>query len=237
MTTWLVTALVLGMVGSLHCMGMCGPLVMALNPKGARFTRLLAHKLVYNLGRVLAYSLIGALAGALGYGLVQTGVANIVAITMGGLLALGWLLPAKHYSKVPGGKLLARPVNYLKRSIGRYLGQQSYGSAFFVGFLNGWLPCGLVYMALAAAVTTSSALWGSLYMAVFGLGTLPMLLVVALGGQWLKQKLPARLNKLVPVYALILALFLIYRGLALGLPFSPALPNSPGELPAATLCY
>lgn len=209
------TALVLGLAGSLHCAGMCGPLALALPASASGSLSYLAGRVAYNLGRIATYALIGVLFGLLGKTLFFAGLQRWVSIVLGvGLLA--GLFGSKRLA-------LARPismlVNRVRAGMSHFLRQRSLISLAALGGLNGLLPCGLVYVAAAAATTTSSISGGVLYMAAFGLGTIPMMLLIGLSGRLVPASFRLGLGRAVPITIFLLATLLIFRGLALGIPY------------------
>ncbi len=225
------TALLIGFAGSLHCAGMCGPLVLALpslpGRAGAQFT----GKLAYNVGRISTYAVLGLLFGLFGQMLGLAGFQRWVSLAAGAAILLSLLaLPLRSATN-----LIAQPVNILKQALGRLLKARSLPAQFGFGALNGLLPCGLVYVAAAAAAATGEALGGLQYMTLFGLGTLPMMLTIGLAGQRLQLALRFKLQRLLPVSLAIVGTLLLLRGLALGIPYlSPKLPAQPG---AAECCH
>jgi len=216
------TALIIGFAGSLHCAGMCGPLVLAIPAAPGKFAAQLTGKLAYNAGRITTYALLGFLFGTFGQMLGLAGFQRWVSIVAGAAILLSLLaLPLRNATF-----LIARPVNWLKSALGRLLKVRSLPAQFSFGALNGLLPCGLVYVACAAAAATGNALAGVEYMALFGLGTLPMMLGLGLAGRLLHREFQFRLQKLVPVSLGVMASLLILRGLGLGIPYlSPPLDS------------
>ncbi|HOW32340.1 MAG TPA: sulfite exporter TauE/SafE family protein, partial [Bacteroidales bacterium] len=95
----------------------------------------------------------------------------------------------------------------------------SFSSLFLIGLLNGLLPCGLVYIAIAGSIGSGSALMGAIYMALFGLGTMPMLLAINLSGGFISTSLRKKINKLIPILVIIVGILFILRGLSLGIPY------------------
>ncbi len=180
-----------GLLGGTHCVGMCGGIVGALSMgASARWSMLLA----YNGGRILSYALAGALAGALGAAslglegqvpirLILYFLANLMLVALGFYL-LGVTRALAFTERA--GQYLWRLIQPLTR---RFLPARSVGQAFPLGVLWGWLPCGLVYSALAGALAAGSAGRGAALMLAFGLGTLPNLLLAGI--------LLARLNEFV----------------------------------------
>lgn len=163
------TAIIMGLAGGLHCVGMCGPLVIAFTSKNPFF----GSKLVYNLGRIVTYGLLGVGAGLVGSVIHLSQYQNIFAYASGVLLLL------LGFGAVSGIKipfltpLVLRFTNFLKKLFGSSL--QSKKNVFFLGMLNGFLPCGLTYLALTYCLTTESLLEGYLFMTLFGLGTIPVM--------------------------------------------------------------
>ena len=210
------TALMLGLAGSLHCVGMCGPLALALpRPPG----RLLGGRLLYNLGRTVTYAAMGVVFGLLGQTLLVAGWQRGLSIAAG-LLILVYLLSTwlgrGRWSLESTALRFIAPV---QKALGRLLQRSSLGGLFTIGLLNGLLPCGLVYVALAGAAATGSAGQGALFMTLFGLGTVPMMLAVSLVGPSLYGRFRGRFQRVVPAALGIMALLLILRGLELGIPY------------------
>lgn len=235
------SALALGLAGSLHCLGMCGPLALALPaPRDAGPGRRALGRLLYNLGRTVTYAVMGLFAGALGHALQLAGVQQTVSIALG-LLLLSTLFLRGHH--LPGW-ILRTFYLPVQRALGRILKHGSPGGLFRTGLLNGLLPCGLVYAALAAAALQHGPLQGALYMALFGLGTVPLMFALSMGGLGLHApRFRPLLNRVIPAVTLMVAVLLILRGLSLGIPYvSPDLnkgaccgtPITEPETPDAT---
>ena len=210
-----LTAFILGLVGSLHCAGMCGPLAVAVPVGGSTTTGFILGRIAYNFGRIVTYCALGLLFGLIGRSLWLAGVQRWVSIALGVLLLIGLF----------GSRQLAlwRPVtnlvNGLKFRMSALLRQRSFTALVALGLLNGLLPCGLVYVAGAGATATNGILSGAGYMASFGLGTVPMLLAIGLGGRLVPFGLRLQLRKMIPVSVVLLAALLILRGMSLGVPF------------------
>ena len=225
------TAFLLGLVGSAHCAGMCGPLALALPPTGNTRAVFLAGRVAYNCGRILTYALMGGLFGLLGQTFALAGLQRWVSLAAGAIILLGLLASRRFTLSLP----LNRLVTKLKSGLGLLLRRRAVSAMFGVGLLNGLLPCGLVYVACAAATTTGSALEGVAYMIAFGLGTLPMMLALSVVGQKVHLTLRFKLQKLIPASLAVVGALLLMRGLALGIPYlSPKLPAQPA---AAQCCH
>lgn len=209
----------IGILGSLHCVGMCGPLALALPlPHGSALQKVLGA-LLYNLGRALTYGLLGLIFGLLGAGFKLSGLQQWVSIACGVLMIGSVLLPSlfkmPKFSNSPSTKIYAS----LKSKIGASLQKRSVSNLFLIGILNGFLPCGLVYIALAGAVNASNLGESALFMVLFGLGTLPLMFMVAYFSNVIKNKLLTRLRLVVPIFIILLGIVFILRGLNLGIPY------------------
>jgi uncharacterized protein len=221
------TAFVLGLVGSLHCAGMCGPLALALPKTGGSIPGFVAGRAAYNLGRIITYGLIGVVVGLAGRTLFMAGVQRWLSITLG-LLLLAGLFSSRKLALWRPVMLL---VEQLKVRMGAVLRRRSLVSLGVLGLLNGLLPCGLVYVAAAGATTTGGIFSGAQYMTAFGLGTVPMMLAISLSGKLVPFSWRLKLGKAIPVSVFVVASLLILRGLSLGIPFlSP-------DLAAGTCCH
>lgn len=226
---YLLTALALGLVGSLHCIGMCGPIALALplqkNSKRSRISGIFQ----YNFGKAFTYSILGAISGLVGASVLWAGGQQTLSIVAGCIILLA-LIAGLVGKKFP----LPGPLNKIfvnvREQLGKLFKQKRAGALLFIGLLNGLLPCGLVYAALAGAAATGSALNGALFMFTFGLGTIPALFTLSYAGAHLSQTFRLRLRKLVPVFVGIMAVLLIVRGLGLGIPYiSPSFVDNKVE--------
>lgn len=215
----LISAFILGIMGSVHCAGMCGPIAIALPLHGNSLSGKIFGGSLYNLGRTITYGIMGALFGMLGQGLALIGFQQKISVVMGSLMIISVLFPALFRNQYSMEKSWISLVGKLKKTIGKMFSIRSFQSLFFIGMLNGLLPCGLVYMALAGAIGTGSAALGTLYMLLFGLGTIPMLLGISLAGNLLSLAVRKRINKLIPILVVVVGIFFILRGLSLGIRF------------------
>jgi sulfite exporter TauE/SafE len=226
------TALMIGFAGSLHCAGMCGPLILAMPAASGGLRAHLAGKLAYNAGRIITYALMGSLFGVFGQLLGLAGFQRWISICIGAVLIISLVAWPLRRMTV----LIAQPVGWLKTALGRQFGKRTIGSQLVFGGLNGLLPCGLVYAACAGATATGGYIGGMQYMLLFGLGTVPMMLGLGLVGRPLQFKLQVHLRKLLPASLGLMASLLILRGLGLGIPYlSPSL--NPVAPPESTCCH
>lgn len=213
---FIVAALILGLAGSLHCIGMCGPLMMALPAT----THWKTTRLLNQVGRILTYAILGGIVGAMGQTLKALGFQQILAVASGILMLLFIAWPAGMKSTFLNMKWTQR----IKKPFAHLLEKRSRLSFFFLGMLNGLLPCGLVYVALSASLPLGSIGKSALFMALFGLGTSPALLAVGSLAGWIKTKLRWQSYRFIQISLAVLALLFILRGANLGIPYvSPKL--------------
>lgn len=217
-----ITAFITGLVSSLHCAGMCGPIAFALPRHQNSTSSLWVSRLIYNFGRIFIYSLLGLIIGTLGFQLKLAGLQQSISIFAGVAILLITLI--KLFLPKIANKF---ELNFWgNKWFGKLFMSKNIGTFFLIGALNGLLPCGFVYVALIASLVTQSALYGALFMLLFGLGTFPMMFSISLLGQVINQKFRQQVNRLTPAFAIIFACFFILRGLNLGIPFiSPQINN------------
>lgn len=234
----LLTALILGLLGSLHCLGMCGPIALML-PLGQESTaKKIVLVILYQMGRVFSYAMIGLAFGLLGRGLQLFGIQQKLSIGIGVLMIALVLLPARHLSRFGPGRVLYKFVGKVKSGLGKALQKKTPDTYFSLGILNGLLPCGLVYMAILGAIAMGNSLEGGLYMTVFGAGTIPMMTAVIFSKSLVQNRLKFNLNRWIPAIVVILGLFFILRGLGLGIPYlSPADPAALQEVSSNFECH
>lgn len=219
MMTAIVAGFVVGLVGSLHCVGMCGPIVAALPADPRSRLSFLTGRIVYNFGRVTTYAIVGLLFGLIGKSMFIAGYQQGLSIALGVLILLAVVVPSRYTQRVISGLGLGRLFARVSGLWGRLFRNSSRPSLYAIGVLNGFLPCGFVYLALAGAVATGSALQGAGYMAAFGIGTVPILLAFAFVGDVIGQRWRQSLRRTLPVLASVLALLFILRGMSLGIPY------------------
>ena len=208
-------AFALGFLGSLHCAAMCGPLMLAVPGLPGGAGRVWGGRILYQAGRVTTYILLGLVVGVLGKSLFLAGLQRWLSLALGATLLFG-LLARKNVSLAAP---IQRWVSALKGAMSTQLQKRGAASLALLGMLNGLLPCGLVYVALAGALAQGSISGSVVYMAAFGLGTLPMLMAIAGSGHLFPMSLRTRLRGMIPLGVGLVAGLLILRGLALGLPY------------------
>jgi sulfite exporter TauE/SafE len=201
------TAVIMGLAGSLHCLGMCSPLAMAAT--GMRGPYFL-NRLVYNGGRILSYGILGALVGTVGTLFVLPNIQAIVSISLGvTLIAIG--MTGVHIQVPFVSGFLQRVTIWIKKVFSNLLKKKSILSTTLLGMVNGLLPCGLTYLALAYCVTTDSAIDAFTFMLIFGAGTLPVMLGFTSVLQGLINRFRFNLRSFTSITMVVLGLLLITR--------------------------
>lgn len=218
MNAMLATAFVLGVAGSAHCIGMCGPIALAVPSPGPGMRARFFSTLLLNTGRLATYALIGAAFGTFGLGLRLAGLQQGVSILAGSVLLLSVLLPGALERWSPAGRI-AMLIGRLRSTLGRNLKRTAPEALFLTGALNGLLPCGLVYAAVIGSAAMGSALGGALFMGLFALGTWPALIALRLSGGLLGNGFRTGLRRAAPYLVSTLAVLMILRGMELGIPF------------------
>lgn len=209
----LFVVFMIGLLGSAHCIGMCGGFVLALSQGHDRAGGLHLQQVLYHLGKTLTYTLFGAVAGGVGaaVGAALSGVQNILSIALGVFLVLVGLGIVGVLRRIGGAGRLAR-LDVISKALAFFLQRRSPAGPFGLGLVNGLLPCGLVYGLVVKAAATGSVIHGALTMAVFGLATVPALYLLALTGFLMRPLWRARLNLASGILVILLGLVTIVRG-------------------------
>lgn len=212
---------ILGFFGSLHCIGMCGPIVLALPSASGSGFSFVYGRVLYNFGRVITYALLGLLFGLLGSRIYMFGWQQVVSIALGLMIILWIVSPGVLKNKLRSYFGFNRFTLKLKNLFMPLFRKNTKSSMLLIGILNGFLPCGFVYMGIAGAMAVSSAspINGMMFMALFGAGTIPAMLGTSIAGNYINIGLKRKFAKLVPVFAVLLAAIFILRGLNLGIPY------------------
>jgi sulfite exporter TauE/SafE len=219
----ILSAVILGLMGSLHCVGMCGPIAFMLPVDQTNNYKKFGQIFIYHFGRLMAYGIIGLVFGFLGKGLSIFGAQQKLSIAIGIIMILVVLIPYKIFNKYNLSKPIYKVISKVKNQLGKELKKKSSDTFLTIGFLNGFLPCGLVYMALFGAIAMGNALQGSLYMMLFGLGTVPLMTTAIYFSGLLKGGIRQKVQRVMPVFVVVIGLLFILRGLGLGIPYvSPA---------------
>ncbi|QRR04108.1 sulfite exporter TauE/SafE family protein [Dyadobacter sandarakinus] len=221
----------MGMMSSLHCVGMCGPIALALSAGPGSRRQQLARISIYNLGRASSYAILGLVAGTLGASLAWAGTLRFLSAGAGMCMLAYVLWPAwlSHGLRLP--VWWTRCISGVKKQMGAYLQKPGPAARFLLGLLNGLVPCGMVYMALLSALSTGNAFSGGIFMFLFGLGTIPAMLAAGLVRERLSPVLRRHAGKLTPILLLVAGSLLILRSVA------TVLPDAVAQHPALmTIC-
>jgi len=213
-------AFFIGLFGSVHCIGMCGPLALAIPSVRDRGWLVVADKLMYNAGRVITYTVLGLVIGLLGKQLWLLGLQQGVSLVSGMLIIMAGF---SRLFKIQTGNSKFLTAFFLPFNRLLHWGLKNKAGHFFIGMLNGLLPCGFVYLALVGAINTSSAIASAQYMFWFGLGTFPLMLLATISSGFAGPVVRRRINKAIPYVMICLGFWFILRGMNLNIPYlSPA---------------
>lgn len=221
----MLSALLFGLLSSLHCVGMCGPIALMLPVNRSNTALRIIQTLLYHLGRIFSYATLGFVFGIFGKGLFIAGLQQRFSIIIGILMIVYVALPKNDLEKVRFLNPAFKIISKIKSRLGKLLSNKSKVSFLLIGILNGFLPCAMIYVALFGALATQDPIQGSFYMMLFGLGTVPLMSFVVLISNKLTVVTRNKILKLVPVLVVILGILFILRGLGLNIPFV-----SPGTL-------
>ena len=213
------SALIFGLMGSFHCIGMCGPIAFMLPVDRSNTLKKNIQIITYHIGRILAYSSIGLLFGLLGKGFYFFGFQQQLSIAIGVLMIAVAFIPYKLFNRYNFSKPLYKIIGKVKFGLGKALQRKTADTFLTIGFLNGFLPCGLVYVAVFGALTTGDSWQGALYMALFGLGTIPLMTAAIYLGNFLTGTIRSYFTKAIPYVVAFMGVLFILRGLGLGIPF------------------
>jgi len=232
--TWQLTiaGFTLGLVSSLHCVGMCGPLSLALPVQHLFKIQKIAAILLYQVGRVISYSALGFILGFAGRGIYLAGYQRWFSITLGCLM-LFFLIQYWVFRKRLQPNFLNNFYLAIQGLMARFLKARGIFSFLFFGIANGFLPCGMVYLALAGALVTTEITQSVLFMVMFGVGTIPAMTAISFLGQFVSLKLRNSFRRVVPVFISMMAVLLILRGMNLGIPFVSPLLQSASTAPVS----
>ena len=215
----LYSAFIFGLISSFHCVGMCGPIAMMLPVDRNNEAKKVTQIITYHIGKLTAYGILGLIFGLLGRSFYLAGMQQQLSIIVGILMILVAVIPEKVFAKHNFSKPVYRVITKVKSSLGQQFKNKSYKSLFTIGLLNGFLPCGMVYVAIFGAIAMQSVSLGVLYMLLFGIGTIPMLTAVIYISNVLSFSFRGTLQKIIPVVAVVIGMLFIIRGLGLDIPY------------------
>lgn len=213
------SAFIFGLLGSFHCVGMCGPIAFMLPVDRSNSFRKVSQITTYHIGRLLAYALIGLMFGLVGKGLYLFGFQQQLSIVIGAAMIVLVLIPAHKLNRFKISQPIYQLISKVKSALGKSLKKKTADTFLTIGFLNGFLPCGLVYMAVFGSLVSANALEGSMYMILFGIGTIPLMTSAIYLGKFLNATIKQRIQKAIPVFVIIIGILFILRGLGLGIPY------------------
>ena len=220
------TAFIFGLISSLHCIGMCGPIAMMLPVERNNPTKKMAQIILYHLGRITSYTVLGLLFGLLGRGLYLAGIQQRISIVLGVLMIVIALVPEKVFARYNFSKPVYKIISKVKTSLGSQFKRKTPDALFTIGLLNGLLPCGLIYAALFGAIAMQNVAMSGLYMALYGLGTIPLMSAVVYVSHFLSLPFRNKFKKLVPLVTVVIGMLFVMRGLGLNIAYlSPATIN------------
>ena len=212
-------AFTIGIVGSFHCVGMCGPLALALPLSNNSFGAKFLGAFMYNIGRIVTYTVFGLIFGLIGQTAALFNFQQWLSIGTGVLILFFIIMPKKYKIQSAASGYSNAFFTRIRMKLGRLFTQKNKSSLFVIGLLNGLLPCGLVYMATAGAIAAGDVGSSMLFMAAFGLGTLPIMWGVAFFGNYIGVSFRQKIRRVYPYMMTLMACLLILRGMGLGIPY------------------
>jgi sulfite exporter TauE/SafE len=222
----LYSAFIFGLISSLHCIGMCGPIALMIPVDRTNQAKKVSQIITYHLGRLSAYALIGLIFGIVGKGFFLAGIQQRLSIFIGIAMIITIVTPKRVLANYNFSKPVYRLISKIKSSLGKQFKNKSYKSLFLIGLFKGYLPCGMVYVALFGAMAMNHVFLGSLYMILFGLGTIPLMAVVVNFFKSTSFTFYAKFQKAIPVLMIFMGILFIVRGFGLNIPyFSPSTMN------------
>ncbi|UPZ36712.1 sulfite exporter TauE/SafE family protein [Sphingobacterium sp. PCS056] len=226
--SYLYFAFFMGLFGSIHCAVMCGPLLLAIQGSQELTWKIALNKLFYQVGRILTYGIFGFVLGLVGKIASIQGWQMGLSLFTGIILLIIGLVQLFKIKNEGFIKLQMRFVQPIAKIMGRWLYRP--GGSFFAGVLNGILPCGMLYMAAAAAMNTSSSLTSFYFMIMFGLGTLPLLLVFSFLGNFIRTYFKMNFSKWLPFLYILMGIWFLLRGANLDIPYLSPLLHVDGAI-------
>lgn len=221
----------LGLIGSLHCIGMCGPLTLLLPKANYSKFKFVLGRVLYNLGRITTYAILGFFIGTIGESLGLFISQKTLALALGITILLFIVLTKMFNLQLNIYGNIAKFTSIIKSNLKINSNKFNLINQLIFGFLNGFLPCGLLYGALSAAFLMETKLQSSLFMISFGIGTLPLMFIASMGFGVLSNFLRIKAKNIIPITYSIVAIWLILRGLSIPIPsiYTPPSIDKPIE--------
>lgn len=213
------TGFIFGLISSLHCVGMCGPIAMMLPVDRHNPTKRTLQILVYHAGRITTYTTLGLLFGIFGKGLFIAGIQQQISVIVGIIMLLFIFIPEKTMAKYNFSKPIYRIVSKIKQQLGAQFKKKSFDALFTTGLFNGMLPCPMIYVALFGALALQNLLHSVVFMFLFGVGTIPMMSLVVYSSNFISIQFRNKIQKLLPIALFFMASIFILRGLNLDIPY------------------
>ncbi|TDM00526.1 MAG: cytochrome C biogenesis protein [Flavobacteriaceae bacterium] len=234
--SFLHLALLLGFSTGFHCVGMCGPIAISLGISSGNKLKYILKNLVYQSGRIFTYSLLGLAVGIIGKGFSLSGYHQQISIGLGALMML---MAISNFlsNQMPKVAFLDNILSFVKKELGKLLAQKNKRSLFYIGLLNGFLPCGAVYGALTVAVGLQEIGKSVLFMAFFGLGTLPFMFVMVYLGRFIGLNFREKLTKIAPILVFFIGLLFVVRGSGLEIPYLSPASSALDLFPKESCCH
>jgi uncharacterized protein len=219
METIFIPAFILGVISNLHCLGMCGPIALAIPLNRSSKSTMLFGMLQYHIGRVLVYAILGYIVGYIGMGIKLFGVLQAISIIAGiGIIIYAWRKKLFKTSS-SSSSINQKITSSFSKNMGKIMRSESPLKLFLLGALNGLLPCGMVYTALITAVVLGTPLLSATSMLAFGLGTLPGLVAFSVFAHQLGNPIRSKINRYLPYLVTVVGILIILRGMNLDIPY------------------
>jgi len=215
----LYSAFIFGLISSLHCIGMCGPIAMMLPVDRSNPAKKVVQIMLYHIGRLSAYATLGLVFGILGKGFYMAGIQQSISIMVGIFMITIAVVPERIFMKYNFSKPVYKVISNVKSSLGNQFKRKSPDALFTIGLLNGFLPCGLVYAALFGAIAMQNVTLSVTYMLLYGLGTIPMMSAVVYISNILSTPIRSKMQKMIPIVTVIIGTLFILRGLGLDIAY------------------
>ncbi|MCO6460142.1 MAG: sulfite exporter TauE/SafE family protein [Saprospiraceae bacterium] len=232
MLAYILSGFMIGIAGSFHCIGMCGPLAVAMPwYAGEGYWWKVVR---YHLGRTLTYMCLGLCFGIIGNAFYIAGYQQALSVALGAIILLSILPKVFHFNL---SRLKVARFNKLNQIVLNLFKRDAIlKKPMLFGIVNGLLPCGLIYLAVVLAISTGSIWKSGVIMASFGLGTMPLFTAFLLGLNRVSLSFRHKINNFFPYLVLLTSILLILRGMNLGIPYVSPYLNVEGTTPAIIEC-
>lgn len=222
--TFLISAIAFGFLGSFHCVGMCGPIALSLPVQHLNGGARAAGIGLYNVGRIVMYAMIGVLFGVIGLSFHYFNWQQYLSITLGAALLVIFIIRIAPQKNIRKSATFSKWNQWVIKLLAPLMQNPKKRNLLLIGMLNGLLPCGLIYLALAGAMATGNIFYSGLFMAGFGAGTLPAMVISSYAAGWITLPIRNRIKKALPFMLALMGVLLILRGMNLEIPYiSPVL--------------